>query len=279
MDTPDTSKKLEPATAPSKTNLPFWLHDLWDGLRQWRLFTTMAAEDLRVRYHRTLLGPVWIVTSFVLFIAVKIFIFSALSEASWQYFAAYLTLGYLVWVFLSSAFVDGTNCFVLSRSWILGTRCNYSVFVFQTLIRSLYVTSITAISALAIAYYLYPFPMISLVYAFGGMLCVIFLTFWVQLFLATMSVFARDLIPLVQTFMRIMFFLTPIIWVPSSLGTRSYIADLNPFTHILAVVRNPLLSEPISPTNWLVVGGLTLLAMFLAILAFAWGRRRIPSYI
>ena len=256
-----------------------WRHDLIDGLSQWRLFTTLAIEDLRIRYHRTLLGPIWIVTAFVLFIAVKIFIFSALSETTWQYFAAYLTLGYLVWMFLSSAYVDGAACFVQSRGWILGTKCNYSVFVLQTLVRTLLTTIVSAGAALAISYYLYPFPLINLLYAFGGLLVVVFMTFWVQLFLATVSVFARDVMPLMQTIMRIMFFLTPIIWVPSSLGSKAFIADYNPFTHMLALVRNPLLSEPISPVTWMVVGGLTLLSMCLALLAFAWGRRRIPSYI
>ena len=277
-NTLSTGPQLQPAQK-KPSNRPLWIHDLLDGMSQWRLFTTLAVEDLRLRYHRTLLGPIWIVTAFVLFIIVKIYIFSALSSTTWQYFASYLTLGYLVWMFLNAGYIDGAACFVQSRGWILGTKCNYSVFVLQALIRTLLTTFVSATAALLIAYYLYPFPLINFVYAMGGFMIVVFMTFWVQLFLATVSVFARDMIPLVQTFMRIMFFLTPIIWVPSSLGSRAFIADYIPFTHLLAIVRNPLLSEPVSTLNWIVVASLTVTAIVLALLAFAWGRRRIPSYI
>jgi ABC-type polysaccharide/polyol phosphate export permease len=256
-----------------------WARDLASSFLQWRLILAMAVDDLRVRYHRTLLGPLWIVTTFVVFIAVKIFIFSALAETSWRYFAAYLTLGYLVWTFLSSAFIDGANSFIQSRNWILGTKCNYTVFVLQALVRSLLVTFITGISAILIAYFLYPFPLENLISSFLGMMAIIVMTFWVQLFLATGSVFARDLIPLVQTAMRILFFLTPIIWVPQSLGARAYIAEFNPFTHILSVVRNPLLEEPVTTLSWIVVVSISLTCCMASLLLFAWGRTRIPSHI
>lgn len=39
-------------------------------------------------------------------------------------------------------------------------------------------------------------------------------------------------------------FLTPIMWKPEMLGDHRYIADLNPLTHYVALIREPLRNFP-----------------------------------
>lgn len=263
---------------PQKATALAWA-DVFDGLRHWRLALELAKEDLRQKFHRTLIGPFWIATSFLAFIMVKIFIFSSLNDASWEYFASYLTLGYMVWAFVSTAIVDGGNSFLGSRGWILGMKCDYSTFVLVAMFRSMVTAIITAVVALLVAYYVYPYTLSGLMWGFIGFLSIVPLMFFVQFIFAILCVFIRDLLPLLQAVMRIMFFLTPIIWLPSMLGAKAEIIKYNPFTHLLSVVRNPLLSEPVLVENWIWVGALTLTAILILMALYPFAIRKIARHI
>jgi ABC-type polysaccharide/polyol phosphate export permease len=48
---------------------------------------------------------------------------------------------------------------------------------------------------------------------------------------------------LVPTVLTAMFLFTPVVWMPESLGDRAWLADLNPFTHYIALVREPLMGQ------------------------------------
>ena len=263
---------------PAKATTLAWA-DVSNSFRHWRLAYEFSKEDLKQKFHRTLIGPFWIAASFLVFILVKIYIFSSLNDSSWEYFASYLTLGYMVWVFISTAIVDGAMVFIGSRGWILGMKCDYTTFVLQAMFRSFVTAIITAVVALLVAYFVYPYTAMGFVWGMIGFISIIPLLLCVQLILATLCVFIRDLLPLIQAIMRIMFFLTPIIWLPSMLGAKADILKYNPFTHMLAVVRQPLLSEPVLLENWIWIGALTLAAFLVAVVLYPFAINKIARHI
>ena len=73
------------------------------------LWVNLALEDLRDRYRRTVLGVMWVVISFALFVAVKVLVFGQMSAASNREFAIFVTLGFGAWTFISSMVADACN--------------------------------------------------------------------------------------------------------------------------------------------------------------------------
>jgi ABC-type polysaccharide/polyol phosphate export permease len=63
------------------------------------------------------------------------------------------------------------------------------------------------------------------------------------------------------------------------LGGRTWVADLNPFYHLLCVVRQPLLGMAPTAANW--SGALSALALgaILYFILFPAYRRRIPFWV
>lgn len=255
------------------------LEDIWTGLGRWRLWTLLAWEEFRARYHRTFFGPVWVTASFLAFISVKIFIFGALSGADGDYFVAHLTLGFMVWTYIANVVTGGAASFVNSRNWILGVRSPLSIFIMQDLAVAFINFFFVGLASVTIALIYQPFQLEQAATAVLGVVLLMFSLFWVQLFLAVAGVFVRDAIPLTATAMRIAFFLTPILWLPSALGARAAFVDYNPFTHYVAIVRAPLLDGAATPLNYAVVVGLTLLAIVVSLSALSLGRTRIPSLV
>ena len=149
----------------------------------------------------------------------------------------------------------------------------------RCMFNSLVTAFITAIAALTVSYFVYPYSMASLFWSILGFASIVPLIMFVQLILAVLCVFFRDLVQLVSAIMRIMFFLTPIIWLPSMLGSKAEILKYNPFTHILAVVRQPLLSEPVPGESWIWIVGLTLATMLILIALYPASINKIARHI
>ena len=103
---------------------------------------------------------------------------------------------------------------------------------------------------------------------------------WAVMFLGLISVRFRDVAQIVANFMQIAFFLTPVIWQPSLLtGNARLIADLNPFAHLLAIIREPLMGQPASPVSWAVCLAIAAAGAVLTFLTLVRVRGRVPYWL
>jgi lipopolysaccharide transport system permease protein len=103
---------------------------------------------------------------------------------------------------------------------------------------------------------------------------------WVKLFLGVICTRFRDLTHLVNTVMRVMFFLTPIIWLPEQLGERvMQFLWWNPFAHFIWIFRTPILDGDPAVESWIYVGVVTVVGWVLALTAFSLFRKRIVFWL
>ena len=90
----------------------------------------------------------------------------------------------------------------------------------------------------------------------------------------------RDVEHLVTALLRILFFMTPILWLYEDLTDfRRVVADLNPLTHFVEIFRAPLLGEAPSLMNWQMVGASTLAFAVIPFAISAVLRRRLPLLV
>lgn len=255
------------------------LADLFSGLSRWRLWSMLASDDWRNRYHRTLLGPVWILLSFGLFIAVKIVVFQNMSTADARYYSAYLTVGFLAWMFIQQSLNEGAMAFVRNKNWILGVRAPYSIHIFALSWTQLLNLLFNFSATLLIVHFAYELHPQNILPAMAGLFLLLIVFFWVQFILAILGVFFRDLIQFVQTFTRMMLFLTPIFWMPEQFPEPPVFYTYNPFTYCLNLIRDLLFTGMAQPINLIVVSGIGVVAMISTLLLLQLTSRRIPAHI
>jgi lipopolysaccharide transport system permease protein len=84
-----------------------------------------------------------------------------------------------------------------------------------------------------------------------------------------------------QNLIQIAFFLTPIMWMPHSISDRlpQTFLDLNPFFHLIALVREPMLGHIPDSTTWLVGIGLVLFGWLFALMFLGRFGRRVPYWL
>lgn len=254
--------------------------EIYNTLRTPYTWVTFAWEELKDRYQRSILGMLWIPVSFLMFVGVKVLIFSQLNQTSLEAFSIHVVIGYWIWQTLNAFAIDSGHVFVRAGGYIKSSPLPYSVYVLQALFRNtvpflssfLITVVICGLAAGSLsAQFLWVFP----VY------CVLALNaIWLFFLIGIIGARYRDIVHLVQTMMRVLFFITPIIWVPAQLGrTGELIALINPFAHYINLIRDPVATGTVPVLSWIIVLGITAAGWLLAMLVYSYNRRNIVHWV
>jgi ABC-2 type transport system permease protein len=110
---------------------------------------------------------------------------------------------------------------------------------------------------------------------------------WAALGIGIITTRFRDIMPITQSFVQLMFFMTPIVWIYDDLvdspdpkvAERARLAEFNPFLHFLEMIRRPLLGQDIVWRNWAVVLVITVVGWTLTMLVMRRYRSRVSYWV
>ena len=256
--------------------------DLFQGAARMPLWTAFAADEIQQRYRRSKLGLVWIVISYLIFVGSISLFFGNFSALGHGHFSVYVAVNFAIFTFLLANFTDGCAVFWRARAWISSVPLPHSVHVFKSVSRSLFVFAIQFALALTMFFY-YGYRLHSVAWeAIPAFLILCVDAVLVQMILGYITARYRDIEHLVLSLTRVMFFITPVLWVReehSGPGLRNTVAVLNPFTHALEIFSAPILGRHADILSWQVIlccsGALLLLSMFVGGYAY----RRLPYWL
>ncbi|MCW5724831.1 MAG: ABC transporter permease [Maricaulaceae bacterium] len=264
----------------AESSRPGFFSDLIAGLMMWDLWRTFAWDEIQQRYRRSILGVLWIIVSYTIFvIGISIF-FSIFTRADAIDFLIYVSLGFAAFTFILSNIIDGCQVFISSRIWIISVSLPYSIYVYRSIFRSVFTFILQLIVALIIMIYAgwRPGPM-SLM-AMPALLLYLINAVAIQFFWGMISARYRDIVHFVGSLTRLLFFITPILWVREELtGIRAQIADINPLTHFIEILRAPLMGVEPRLSSWMIVLCLTAANWLLAFIATHRVRRRLAYWL
>lgn len=250
--------------------------DLADGVTYWRLWLALAWEDIKTVYRRSIFGVAWITLSFLAFIVVKILIFRPfMSGGNAHYFTVYVTLGFLVWQFLQQLVTSAPTVFLQAESWIKSDPLPFSLYIFQSITRALFNFMMTSVVAIIILMLYQPSITPTALLVLPALALTILNGIWVYLLLGIICTRHRDITHLIQTCMRFMFFLSPILWYPESMGPLADYLWWNPFWHFLWIFRAPLIDNDPALVSWIFCGVVTVVGWSAALVVFSLYRKRL----
>lgn len=256
------------------------LSDWRRGLAMWRLWFALGTEDITDRYRRTLLGAFWIAGSFALFVGVKVTVFGQMAGVPTVEFGLFVTLGFGLWTFISAIVLDACTAFIHARQWILGVAVPYPVFILQALFRNARIFAfILAVIIVALAWTGTWHGIVPTLSAMAGLATYLVAPVWLGAILAPLCARYRDVYHAIQTGMRLMFFATPILWMPDFNARLAAIARYNPVAHYLEIVREPLLYGTIPVESWTWVLVLNLVGIPLGLAVYAASRRNVVFWV
>ncbi len=256
------------------------IEDLAAGWSKRHLWLTLARDDVRVRYQRTVLGQLWITLGFGFFIAVTSVLWTEIMRRDASVFVPWFAIGITTWHLITAAINEGTTTFISAAGVIHNIPLPLSVHIYRATTRHL-INFLHNFIIVIIVLAIFPPPMAGalLLYVPGIALLIVAVTA-TNIVLGLLGARFRDFSYGVRMIMLPMFFLTPILWIPDMLsGPRVWLAQLNPFTHFLAIVREPLLGRAPSLTNYGVVVIITLSLLLLGLRLLGRHRWKVPYWI
>ena len=245
------------------------------------LWITLGWYDFILRYRRTFLGPVWEIITVVIWITGLGLIYGRLFNYSQETYLAYLTIGIILWLYISDTLTTGVNVFVSNAALISSINNPLYTYVLRNIIARLIrlmfhsLVFIAMLFLIKIDLVLRPQTFMVL----PGFFMLLFMSLWLIPLLGFFGAKFRDLIYLIQACMRFLFFVTPVFWYVENLGSRTFLANVNPFTHFLAVVRAPLLGEPVLHHSWLVVLLINTVGFIVTVILYGPYRQRLIYWL
>ncbi len=266
-------------TAEPRHRLHSAMEDLAEGLRRWELWVTMGLQDVKRHYRRSVLGPIWLTLSLAILVAALGYLYSGLMGVSLHIYVPHLALGFLAWQFISGVLGDSCNVFIKNKGWLINVRTPLSLFVYQLVWQHLITMGHNALVYLGVAVIFGIFAGWAGLLIIPVMAILIVNAIWVALLFGTLCARFRDIPQIVQSLLRIGFFVTPVMWMPGQLGDRAYLAYFNPFTYFVELVRAPLLGEVPPVETWALALAVTVIGWTLAAFFFTRFRGRVPYWV
>jgi lipopolysaccharide transport system permease protein len=254
-------------------------NDAIDGLKQYRLWSHLGWQDLLARYRRSWLGPLWIIASAMVFIGALSVVYGSLFKTDLASYIPIVAIGLAVWNFIAGISGESVTAFVESESYIRQIRLSYFVYVLRVVWRNIlvFLNQFTLSIAVVIFFGTLELRLVPLVIL--GVLLLFAQALWVVPLMGILGSRYRDLQPVIQNALLVFFLVTPIFWSSSLLGDRQFIADFNPFNHLIVVVREPMLGNVPSALSYIVVTVGTIIGFSVAAYFYRRFRGRIVYWL
>jgi ABC-type polysaccharide/polyol phosphate export permease len=242
--------------------------DIVQALHCTRIIAFMAFSDVKARYKRSVLGPLWLTLGTAGGSAGLGFIWSELFHMDVAVFVPTLTAGLILWQFISGIIMESTVLFSRQAAIIRNLNLPLAIHPVQLLLRHLinlaHNVPVFFIVALALGH---PLTVVSWL-ALPGLILVALNLLWLTLFIGLVGARFRDVEYFTAMVMPLLMFISPVFYRPSYLPFSENIMWLNPFSHFIEIIRYPLLGTPpplfVVETNLviLVIGWLVTLWLF-----------------
>jgi lipopolysaccharide transport system permease protein len=208
-------------------------------------------------------------------------VFGQIFKSPMSEFLPFLAAGMIFWNFIFTVLNDGCTGFIVAEGIIKQVPIPLFVHILRMIWRNLLILAHNiVIFPLVLVFFGKPLSWMAFISIPGFFLVVVNVT-WLALILGVVCARFRDLPQIVGSILLILFYLTPIMWMPSLLPERAghLLLDLNPVFHLIEIVRSPLLGQMPTTMSWEVSLTLALTGWIMALAVYGRFKRRIAYWL
>lgn len=256
------------------------LGDITAGLLRWPVWLSLTWRTIRSQYRRTYLGPWWITLQTVIFVVGLSLLFGVLLGQDLAFFVPYVAIGFVVFQWMTTMILSGaasltgnadsihTSTMPLSVYGLRGVAAATIQFAHDCLV----IAVALVVCGVSLGWSLGWLPVAVAVTLVNGVAC--------ALWLGPLVARYRDVGPIVNALVRVLFFFTPVFWVTTDLTVRQqvWLSGWNPLAYLLAFIRDPLLGLTPPASTIIVSIVLTVANIGLGVLVFSRTRTRIAYW-
>lgn len=262
--------------------MQLFLQDLFEGFHNWRKWHLLGTQSIRSRYARSKLGQFWPSLSYLVTVLSLGVVYSFLWHVEVATFLPFLAVSHVFWTLIAGSVLEGCAAFTEYHSLIRTEYHPRSMFVLGLMVRQLTYFLHNAVVLIPL---LIIFPRElgwTALLAIPGLIILLLNLYWMVFSLGLICARFRDLPNVVTSLMQIMFFVTPVVWEGDRINNKLawlILTQLNPFSCLLSIVRDPIIGIIPSMTQYLVCLVMLVLGSLFALHLFNRGSRRLVYWL
>jgi lipopolysaccharide transport system permease protein len=254
-------------------------NDLAASIASWRLWTLLGWLEVRQRYARSRVGPFWLTISMGVMIASIGVVYGTLFGQSMTDYLPFLAISLVMWTVFSQTITEGSNAYINSATYIRQASTPKLIYVLQVVWRNLIILAHNFVIVLLLLAIFGVKSWETLPLFIPAMALYILNAMWIAMMAGLLSARFRDLPQIISAVMQIAFYVTPIIYRPTSLTRFAFLVELNPLAHLIELVRAPLIGQIPSLATWGIAIGMAAIGWTLALLMTGRYLKRIPYWV
>lgn len=226
--------------------------DVRRGLGAWRTWSMLAWNDVRRRYRRSGLGQFWLTLSMAATIGGLGYVYSHLFAVDVDTYIPYIAVTFVAWGIISTVIVESCNALSEGDQMLRQIPLPRSLFACRVIARNFIVAAHNMLIIPVVFVWFHVAINANILWLIIGLGLLVVNAFWIGYFLSIICARFRDVPQIVSSIMQVVFFITPVMYLPAQLAQRGItVVKLNPFANLLEVVRDPILGA--APSQWALI--------------------------
>lgn len=253
--------------------------DFQDAIKFKDQWMYLGWHEIVSKYRRTKLGPFWLIIVNLVTIFCFSVVGSLLFKIEIKLFLPHVACGLFVWAYVSSILIDSCNVFISQAYVMQNLNVNPMTFCLRLFVKNTLIFAhclpVLFVMLLLLGHSLHLQSL--LIFLILPIFLITSLS--ISLIFGILSARYRDISHMVQSLLTIFPFITPIMWKTEMLGNYAYVANLNPITHYIAIVRDPILGNPLPFMSYIATSIISTVLFIIALYLYNNFKHRIVFWL
>jgi ABC-type polysaccharide/polyol phosphate export permease len=253
---------------PENTKL---FRDACRAVELWRVWTFLGVQDIKSRFRRSFVGPLWILLNMAFFVGGAGVVYGLMFGQPMRDFLPFLTLGFVIWGFILSSFTEAGTAFVNAEGYIKQFSYPKQIYLMRALIGYLVIFLIGLSALIPLQFFFERFMLIGWLMAIPGLLLLALAALGHITICAYVGTRFRDLPHALGGILQVLFFVTPIMFPIKVLKERhlDFVYQYNPLYYLIDIVRHPILEGSFAPAQNYLFAAAYIVAVWVAAIIVA----------
>jgi ABC-type polysaccharide/polyol phosphate export permease len=253
--------------------------DILDGFTKWRLWLFLGYQDIKQRYARSVLGPLWLVMGLGATIIGVGFLYSQIMRSNPGTYLPFIAISLAIWNLISAIITDSTAIFQANASLIKSVSIPYSTVILRCIVRN-GIVFLHYLIAVIITFVIAEYPVdYKVIFAIPGLILVVANMFWISICLGMLCARFRDMAQMTQYTLLLAQFATPVIWMPSQVSAQSPYLLFNPIYHLIELIRAPIFEHSLPVNSFIFCTIMFLIGTTVSVFLFNQNKRYINFWL
>ena len=242
------------------------LSDTLHSVRVWRVWLFLGLQDIKTRFRRSVVGPVWIFLNMFLFVAGAGVLYGVMINQPMREFLPFLTAGFSLWGFIATSLVEAAFAFVNAEGYIKQFCYPKQIYLMRVLVSASIVLLFCLATVIPVQLFFNNLSVVGWLFALPGLAILLLAGLGHIAVAAYLGVRFRDFPHAAGGLLQVAFFVTPVMFPAKVLADRglSFVYAFNPFYYVLELVRQPILTGDLPSLQMYLVAALYVFLLWTA---------------